>query len=219
MIVESLKEGFKEGDREGRVCLISALLLSASIYLSGMNAITSSVAITISAIYTKGRSVKLFKGFAPLIVLLLLTGAFAGLKTAIETTLAFLGILSAGSIVLATKRSELAGALIYFKVPEKFVSYITIALSLLPIVFNDFENVMFLHREGRISKYYNILKSLVSTVVLRSLSHAETLFCKNFKERVYYEVRKPEKSDVIFLSAVLLLFSSTALLHLFRLTT
>ena len=203
MIVESLKEGFKEGTLEGRCVIISVLLLSLSVYASNFEIFASVSAILISAAFSRGKVLKFLVGFLPVILLLLLSSLISGFKV----LLAFIAILFSGSLLTSSRYSEIVGALIYFKFPEKLVSYVGIALSALPVILSDLENVKLLYRRS----YYPMLKAFVSAAIIRSMSVGEMLYSKCFAERTYYEVRKPKFADLLLLSLSLLLFFSTVL--------
>ncbi|AAB90087.1 MULTISPECIES: hypothetical protein [Archaeoglobus] len=196
MIIESLKEGLRGGDREGRCAVIAASLLSISVYVSGMAFEVAIAAIAISLIATKGRSLKLLRAFLPFYLLFAITALFSGIS-ALKTLLAFLAIISSGSIVFSSQPSEVSGALLFFRFPEKFVSLLQIALSMLPVVVSDFENVKSLY--GR--SYYRLLKAFVSTAILRAVSFSESLYSKNFSYKAVKKMRRPEKADYLLLLA------------------
>ena len=206
MIVENLKEGFKEGNLEGRCVLLSSLFLSSSIYISGFNVLISLCSIAISAAFSKGKVLRFIFGFLPVIILLFISSLISGFNVLI----AFIGILCSGALITSSKYPEIAGALIYFRFPEKFVSYVGISLALLPTVINDLENVKFLYGRS-VKEYYSMLKAFVAAVIIRSLSLGETLYSKGFTEKIYYEVRKPNAIDLALLSLSSLLFLSTVL--------
>lgn len=196
MIIESLKEGLRGGDREGRCAVIAASLLSISVYVSGMAFEVAIAAIAISLIATKGRSLKLLRAFLPFYLLFAITALISGIS-ALKSLLAFLAIISSGSIVFSSQPSEVSGALLFFRFPEKFVSLLQIALSMLPVVVSDFENVKSLY--GR--SYYRLLKAFVSTAILRAVSFSESLYSKNFSYKAVKKMRRPEKADYLLLLA------------------
>lgn len=204
MILESLREGLRGGEREGRCAVISASLLSISVYVSGMALEVAVAAIAIALIATKGSSLKLLKAFLPFYLLFAITAVFTGMS-ALKSLLAFLAIISSGSIVFSSKPSEIAAALLFFRFPEKFVSLLQITLSMFPVIVSDFENVKSLY--GR--SYYRLLKAFVSTTILRSISFSESLYSKNFRYKAVRRMRKPGKLDYIllFLSAAVFLYA------------
>ncbi len=206
MIIENLKEGFKEGELEGRCTLISTLLLSLSIYASNFEVFTSLSAMAISLFFSRGKVLRFSLGFLPVIVLIFVSSLLSGFKV----LLAFLAILFSGALLTSSRYSEIVGAPVYFKLPEKFVSYVSITLSILPVVLNDLQNVKLLYRNS-VKGYLPMLKAFVSATILRSMSVGETLYSKCFDERTYYEIRKPKLMDFLLLSLSLLLFSSTVL--------
>jgi len=204
MIIESLKEGLRGGKREGRCALLSASFLSVSIYVSGMAFEVSLAAILIPLLVTKGRSLKLLKAFLPFYILFAVTAFFVGI-TALKSLLAFLAIISAGSLVFSSQPSEISGALTFFKFPKKLVSLIQIALSVLPVIVSDFENVKNLY--GR--SYYRLLKAFVSTAILRAVSFSESLYSKNFRYKAAGKTRKPGNADylLLFVSILTLIYA------------
>ena len=194
MIVESLKEGLRGGEREGRCALLSASLLSVSVYASGMAFEISLTATFVPLLVTKGRSLKLLKAFLPFYILFAVTAFFVGI-TALKSLLAFLAIISAGSLVFSSQPSEIIGALKFFKFPEKLVSLLQIALSILPVIVSDFENVKNIYCRS----YYRLLKAFVSTAILRAVSFSESLYSKNFRYKAAGKTRKPGKADYLLL--------------------
>jgi len=200
VIIDSLKEGLRGGELEGRCSLISALLLSVSVYASKMSVEVSILAVVISALVTKGKSIRLITAFIPFYLLFGISALFVGI-TAFQTLLAFLAVISSGAIIFSSNPSEIAGALLYFKFPRKLVSLLSLALSILPVIASDFENARFLH--GR--AYYKLLKAFVSASVLRGLSLSESLYSKNFSYVPIGKSRRPQKKDYA------LVLTSTAL--------
>lgn len=181
-------------------------LLTSSIYLSGFSIPASLCSVAISAFFSKGKVLRFILGFLPVLLLLFISSLISGFNVLI----AFVGILCSGALITSSKYSEIVGALIYFKFPEKFASYVGIPLALLPTVVNDLENVKFLYGGGA-RKYYSMLKAFVAAVIIRSLSLGETLYSKGFSEKAYYEIRKPKAIDLALLSLSSLLFFSTFL--------
>ncbi len=209
MILDSLKEGLAGGNREGRSCLAASVLLSVSVYLSGMDVVTSLAVVALSSLYTSFKSVKLIKAFVPFYIPVILTAPFFGVEHAVKTLLAFLAVIAAGALIFATSYTEIAGALLFFKVPKKLVSMISIAIAIMPVVVSDFNNIRFVHTGSNLSAYSRVLKAFVSTLILRSLSYSESLYSKNYQYGVMYDLRKPGAVDVamLALSAVLVLQS------------
>ncbi len=194
MIVDLLREGLRGGNREGRSCLLSAVLLSASVYASSMDWLTSSVIVLFSSIATRGRALKILTGLLPLYVLFGISILFTGIY-GVKTLLAFLALMSAGSMVYSTNINEIAGALLFFRIPKKVVSVLTLAVSMLPMLLEDFQNVVEVHRDGAF-KHYRLLKAFVSTAILRAISLSESLYSKNFTYRAFGTIRRPDKKDI-----------------------
>lgn len=204
MIVELLKEGLGGGSREGRTCLISAALLSASVYVSSMNWLVSLAVISLSIAVTYGRALKLLAGLLPFYLLFGISIVFTGLY-GVKTFLAFLALISAGGVVYSTSVNELAGALLFFRVPKRAVSILTIAVSMLPMLLEDFQNVRELY-QGGVSRYYVLLKAFVSTAILRAINMSESLYSKNYTYRAFGKLRRPDKKDVLVVVASAAIF-------------
>ncbi len=204
MIVELLREGLRGGNREGRTCLLSAILLSGSVYISSMNWLTSSVIVVFSIIATRGRALKFLAGLLPFYVLFGISIVFTGIH-GVKALLAFLALISAGSMVYSTNINEIAGALLFFRIPKKVVSVLTLAISMLPMLLEDFQNVRELY-QGGVSKYYRLLKAFVSTAILRAISLSESLYSKNFTYRAFGTIRRPDKKDVAIVTASAVIF-------------
>lgn len=227
---------------EGRTAIISAMFLSTSVYLSKMNPVISLTIFFLSTIFTRGLSIKILRSLLFIGILILLSGLFFDPKYALKAFFAFIAIVSSGSLIYSSSLNEIFGALIFFKIPEKFVAIISIPLSLLPTALNDLRNIRFVESFSididsvdssnnsvngsnsniihlsvntnkiiikRIKRIYRLLKALVSVTILRSISHSEALYSKNFNYKVIYEVRSVTITDLIllFLSSSLLFFS------------
>ncbi len=187
---------------EGRCCLISAFLFPLAVYISGFDLLVSLIVITISSIFTSGKSVRILRIFLPLYVFFAATAVFYGVEHALKSALAFTAIICSGALIYATSLSEVMGALLYFKIPERIVSVLSLAIAMFPIFAADFMNIRFVHRS-----YRAMLKSLAATAVLRSTSFSESLYSKNFSYRAVYELRKPNAKDYALLTLSLTLFS------------
>ncbi len=177
---------------EGRCCLLSTLLLTISVYLSISPAVSLYV-ILISAIATKGFSLKVLRLFLPLIIIFSIS---ALLLQNLNLTLKFVAILSCGSLVFATQQSQIAGALKFLRVPEKFISVTMLALNFFRLITWDLENMKALNLPKR-----DLLKTLASISVLRAIGLAESLYSKCYNYRSFYEVKKVSKKDVLLVAA------------------
>ena len=217
MILRNVSFALREGDFEGRCALISAVLLSLSIHISALNPAVSTVVIVLTGFVSKGNNFRLISGFLPFFILILLSGILFSFKYSLISALAFAGIISTGSVVYSSKISEICGALIYFRVPERFVSLVYLALSIMPVLVNDLREIIFAMNERGFKKYEKVLKAFVSTAILRAISLSESLYSKNYRGKAVYQIRSPGRTDIILLSVSFLLFLSTvlsALLHL-----
>ncbi|OYT33780.1 hypothetical protein B6U96_14555 [Archaeoglobales archaeon ex4484_92] len=179
---------------EGRICLISVLLLSISIYVSNFNYLISSIVIALVAILMREKVLKLLLLFVPVIFIVLISSLLVSIEHAVITTMAFTALISTGSLVYHSDKSEIAGALLYFKIPEKIVSLLSFAVAMFPILYNDFKNIKLVQRG-----YCSLVKSFISTVILRSLSFSESLYIKSFNYKAIYSSRNPGKFDIILL--------------------
>ncbi|WP_202320498.1 hypothetical protein [Archaeoglobus neptunius] len=211
MILDSLKEGLKGGDGEGRICLISAIILSMSVYISSMAPETSIFTIVLSSIYTKGRSFRLLKAFIPFLILFALSSVLFGYHVLLSF-LAFIALISAGSLIYAANLSEIGGALLYFKFPKKFVSIIYLAVSMIPLLVSDFRNVWEIHEQRGFFGYYRLLKAFISTAILRAISISESLYSKGFNYAASGVTRKPGRSDLTLLALSVLILLHSVLL-------
>lgn len=208
MIVNSLQEGLKGGRREGRTILVSAMILSLSVYLSSMALEVSIATIILVATITTGRSLKVLKAFLPFYTFFAITAIFFGFQ-AIKSLLAFMAVLSAGALLYSTDYKEIAGALLFFRVPQRAVSIISLGITMLPLVLNDFSNIKQIYRLEGIMGYYKLLKAFTSTTVLRAMSISESLYSKNFSYKAVTEIRRPDLKDfaVMLLSVLILVYS------------
>ncbi len=217
MILRNISYALQEGDFEGRCVLISVFLLSLSIHISNFNPIISVIVISISTTVSKMRNLGLIIGFSPFFILILISGVFFSFQYSAMSALAFAAIISAGSMVYSTKISEIGGAMTYFKFPKRFVSLIYLSLSIMPVLVNDLKEILFVLDERGIKKYEKVLKSFISTAILRAISLSETLYSKNYRGAAVFYVRPPEKNDFILFSISFLVFLSTVLLTLLHL--
>lgn len=181
---------------EGRICLISIFILTTSIYL------TQSVKLMIftvifSALLTRGYSLKILKVLLPLFVFFLVS--IFVYPEAWKLLLLFASIVSAGSLVFASSTSQISSALIYFRVPEKFVSTVSLSLNFLQLLLWDLENL----KDLRL-KLFKLLKILSSLAFLRSIGLAEALYSKCYNYRVFYQKRMPKIEDLSALLTILI---------------
>ncbi len=208
MILDSLKEGLRGGEREGRICLISAILLSLSVYLSSMALEVSLLIIALTAAITSGRSLRILKALIPFYILFATTAIFFGFQ-AVKSLLAFMAVISAGTLIYSTSIGEISGALLYFKLPQRFVSIISLAISMLPLVVSDFDNIREIYASRGIAGYYRLLKAFTSTTILRAISISESLYSKSFSYRAVGDLRRPDLKDlaIFLLSAAILIYA------------
>ncbi|MEM4496501.1 MAG: hypothetical protein QXM06_04305 [Archaeoglobaceae archaeon] len=180
---------------EGRCCLLSTILLTISVYIS-VNPIVSAYVILVSALATRGFSFKVLKLFLPLIMVFSIS---ALLLQNLNLILKFVAILSCGSLVFATQQSQIAGALKFLRIPEKFISVTMLALNFFKLITWDLENMKTLNLPKR-----DLLKTLASMSVLRAIGMAESLYSKCYNYRAFYEVRKVSKRDTLLIAASIL---------------
>ncbi len=169
-------------------------MMSAAVYASGISTLASVYAIVISALATRGWSLKVLRLFAPLLAL----GVIAAIISvdALRLTLGFAAFISVGAMVLRCSTSEIAGALIYFRVPERIVSVIAIALTVVELIARDARNV-FEVQNSKLAAF----KALAATAFLRSVGLSEALYSKCFSFRAVYAIREPSGRDVLLLAA------------------
>jgi len=211
MILKNLREGFKSGDLEGRTAVLSSILLSITIHFSSFNPLYSLSVILLSSIFSRGGNFRLILGFSPFILAIILSGFFFSIEFSIKSALAFAGIISTGAILYSSKISEISSALISLKIPERFISIVTIAISILPLMVYDMNEISFVVRERGMRRYIKMLKAFVSTSILRAISLSEALYSKNFNYKAVHHSRKPRIKDFILLKLSFLLFLSTLL--------
>ncbi len=219
MILRNLSYGLQEGNFEGRCVLLSAIILSSSVYLSDLDPRISASVILISFFTSEGKNLRLVAGFAPFFALIILSGLFFSLEYSLRSSLAFAAIVSSGAIIYSSRTSEIAGAMVYFKIPERLVSLTQLGLSIMPVLVNDLREIMFVMDERGIKRYEKVLKTFISTAILRALSLSESLYSKNYREKSVFRLRSPEMKDIILISVSFLLFLSTALLNHLHLLT
>ncbi len=217
MILRNISYGLQEGGLEGRCALLSAFFLSISVHLSDMSPHVALSVMAISGLASRGRNLRLVAGFSPFFILILLSGLFFSFEYSIISALAFAAIISSGAVIFSSRISEITGALIYFKVPERFVSLIQLGLSIMPVLVRDLQEIIFVIDERGLRRYERILKAFISTAVLRAMSLSESLYSKNYTGRIVFQMRSPEKRDIMLLSVSSLLFLSTALSDLLHL--
>ncbi|MBE8540500.1 hypothetical protein [Geoglobus acetivorans] len=211
MILQNLNLALSEGDLEGRTALTSSVMLSISIYLSGFSLYVSFAVIAVSALFSGARNLRLVLSFSPFIALILLSGLFFNMGYAVRSSLAFAGILSTGAIVYSSRISEVAGALLWLRIPQKYVSLIQLALASLPLLAKDLAEIFWAVDDSGFAKYSKVMKAFVSTSVLRSISLSEALYSKNFAYNPVGELRKPTGKDSVLTAVSLLLLLSTVL--------
>lgn len=197
-MITELREGLSGGGREGRCCILSAILLSLSVYVSSTPEIVVLV-IVASTIITSGRSLKVLKAFLPFYMFFAISAVFFGFQV-LQNLAAFMAIISAGSIIYSSDLGEISGALLYFRLPQKFVSIVSLAISILPLILSDFENIKEIHTSKGISGYYKLLRIFTSTTILRAINISESLYSKGFDFRAFGELRKPDLKDIAMLT-------------------
>lgn len=209
MILRNLSLGLAEGDIEGRIALLSAIVLSSSVYLSGLSIPVSISVIFISAVFSKLKNFRLIFGMSPFLILILISGLFFDLSYSVKSAIAFSAVLSTGAIIYSSRISEICGAMAYFKFPERLISMIQLSLSIFPLIVRDLQEIMWVIDGRGFERYSRVMKAFVSTAVLRGISLSEALYSKNFTFRPLYTLRKPKIKDYALILLSLSVFLST----------
>ena len=211
MILNNLVKGLSGGELEGRCVLLSALMLSLSVHLSGFSPVHSAAVILASAYFSSGRSLRLITAFLPFILLVLLSGVFFSLKYAASSALAFAAVVSTGALIYSSNVSEIGGAMVFFRIPERFVAVVQVAVAVVPVLASDLMEIWSVTEGRGMRRYSKAMKAFISTAVLRALSLSEAMYSKSFNYRAVYTLRRPDARSVITLSVSVLLFLSTLL--------
>lgn len=211
MILDNLARGLREGELEGRCAITSALLLSLTVHVSGFSPLHSLAVILLSTYFSSGRNLRLILAFSPFFVIILLSGIFFSFEYALASALAFAGIISTGAIIYSSSISEIGGAMVFFRVPERFVAVVQMAVAILPLLANDLKEAWFVTWGRGMDRYARTLRAFISTAVLRALSLSEAMYSKSFAYRAVFSLRKPDARSVSILGISALLFLSTLL--------
>ena len=198
-----------EGKTEGRIAVISAILITTAIYISSFSPLVSILAILICIAKDAGcvRSIPLF---APFLGLFALSSCIlAGPYRSAVVTLATLAMLVPGVMVSSLTPSEFALSLSWLGIPESWAFQVALALRVFRILMADAKRCLEAARfEGRFP-YFKAMKAFASVAVLRSVALAETLYCRNYSGKIPGRLRRPVLADYLFLfSAISLLILS-----------
>ncbi len=201
---------------EGRTTLLSAMLLTLSVYVSCFSPYISVLAILL-CVLRNVRCLKALPTFAPFLGFFALSSFFlGGLYHSLVMSLATLAMLVSGTLIAYIPSSEFALSLSWIGFPESWAIQIALALRMFRILWKDarrcFEAAKF---ESRVP-HFRAMKAFASVSVLRSVALAETLYCRNYSGRIPGELKKPEIPDLLFLglSAFVLLLSVAEFLHI-----
>ncbi|MET1124267.1 MAG: hypothetical protein ABWW66_03250 [Archaeoglobaceae archaeon] len=191
------------GGVEGRVALASSLILCLSSYFGEDSAL---LALIVSSIFTNFESLKLLRTLSPLFVFFAISAL--AYPQSLKLALTFAAIISAGSLVLFARTSQLASALLLLRVPEKAVSAVCVAVSFFHLLLWDYGNI----REVQTSRV-KILKVSAALAVLRSVGLAEALYSKCYSYKVVAMPGKVTAKDTLLLlaSATIFLYSTDLL--------
>ncbi len=185
---------------EGRTALLSAVLATLSIYVSGFSPVVS---VTVMAITLRLKNLRSLRYFTPFIALFFFSAfLLGGLKHALIMTLAVLAMLLSGLLVTSVPSTEFGKSLAYFGFPEAWAFQIALAIRMFSVLKNDARRCV-----EATGSYFKALKAFASIAVLRSVALAETLYCRNYSGKIPGELKKPELTDYITLLLLLLVFA------------
>ncbi|MCS7121895.1 MAG: hypothetical protein NZ895_04775 [Archaeoglobaceae archaeon] len=162
--------------------------------------------VIFSSLLTKGYSLRLLRILSPLLIFFAISLPFY--PEVWKLALLFISIISAGSLIFASTTSQISAALLYFKVPEKFVSVVNLSLNFLQLLLWDLENIKEVQR-SRIE----IIKVLTSLSILRALGLAETLYSKCYSYKTIFYTKKPGFRDLLIFATVLLIVIVSIILN------
>ncbi len=187
---------------EGRTAIVSSLLLTTSIYISGFSIYISTLVLILVFLFFP-KIILNIKKFIPFLMFFFLSSfILSSLYYSIKITLSIFAILMSGLIVTNLSTSEFSKALTYFKIPESWALSVSLALRMLRVLETDicrcFEAAK-LDSKSKFETYFKVLKAFTAIAVLRSVSLAEALYCKGYSGKVLGELRKPSLKDVVFL--------------------
>ena len=178
---------------EARCAIVAAAILSASVYAT-FSPLLSIYVIAVSALATRFWSLRILASLRYLFLPFAISAVVS--LDALRLAIAFAAMISAGALIMSCDQAELAGALLYFRIPERIVSVIFIALSTVELVARDVRNVL----EVQTSKMA-AFKALAATLFLRSAGMTEALYSKCFSFRAPALRRKPGWRDAAILAS------------------
>ena len=188
-------------DVEGRTALLSALLLTASVYVSGFSVPVSIAAFLISLIFCP-EIVRSLLTLLPMLAFFTISSCvLSGLKQALNMGFAMFAVLTSGLIVASVPVDEFSLSLSYFGLPERWAFQIGLAIRMLGVLKEDMKRCLEASRlESRgFFAYLKALKAFSAVVVLRSVALAESLYCKGYSGKIAGELRKPGLKDFLLL--------------------
>lgn len=206
-------------DVEARTALISAALISLAIYISSFHPIISAIAI-FTAILSCQNPMKVVKGITASLPFLLFFAAssyFLGgdaVYTA-RVTFGLAALIAIGSgILYGMLPEDLTYALMYFRIPYRYASLISLAFRMFQVFIRDVAHAieaLKLSGERGFSYYRKLIKTIASIAVLRSIGISETLYSRGFNlsGRVQPRVKKLGSFDYLLLliSALILVIA------------
>lgn len=193
---------------DGRMAIISSLLLSLSIYISAFNPLISTL-ILIFIVFFARNSVYGLIASTPFLILFLISIIFFGGD--LSVILAIAALISIGSgILYSVDVEDFRKALMYFKIPGRFAFMLSLAFRMFQIYVIDLKNiseVLFLTKTSKFSYYKKLMKTFVSIIVLRSISFSETLYSRDLKfdYDVEFELKREDYVLIAFSTLVLAL--------------
>ncbi|RUM34908.1 MAG: hypothetical protein DSY33_00990 [Archaeoglobus sp.] len=194
---------------EGRIAIFSALLLTASIYISGFSLLVSALSIIISLVFCP-RIIRSIILLSPMLIFFVFSSyILGGIKHSLNMSVAMLAILSSGLLVSSVPVTEFSLSLKYFGFPESWAFRIGLAIRMFEVFKEDVRRCFEASKlECRgVHIYLRALKSFSAVIVLRSVALAESLYCKGYSGKLPGELRKPNFKDFL-----LLLFSAIVLI-------
>jgi len=195
-------------DVEGRTALLSALLLTASVYVSGFSVPVSIAVLLISLIFCP-KIVRSLLTLLPMLAFFTFSScALSGLKQAVNMGFAMLAILTSGLMVASVSADEFSLSLCYFGLPEQWAFQIGLAIRMLGVLKEDVKRCLEaskLEHKGFFA-YLKALKAFSAVVVLRSVALAESLYCKGYSGKIAGELRKPGLKDFLLLLVSSIIF-------------
>ena len=199
---------------DGRIALISALILTVSIFISKFNVFIS-ISIVLFILIFNRKSIYSILASLPFLALFFISIViFGGTESILLSVLAMI-LVGSGIIYSAGTRNILA-AMLYFKFPKKVALSLFLSLRLFQIYIQDLKNVseiLSLSGDGKLSYYRKLLKTFVSVAILRCVAISETIYSRDIDFEMIIEF-KPNKKDYFLLAFSIAIVVVSVLLRL-----